>query len=120
MAVQRAVKSYPMIKWFVALAVVVLVIGVMMSKVLTGGGEDDNQAVLFIAVGVAIALPFLAMAFPRREVVTMALPTDTLAGRPKAELEAILAGLDEAKAKGEMDEARYSNARAKVVAAMKK
>ncbi len=120
MAVQRAVKTYPMIKWLVAVAVIVLVAGVWMSGVLTGGSGDDNTMVLFIAVGVAILLPFLAMAFPRRQVVTMALPTDTLAGRPKEELQAILAGLDEAKAKGEMDDARYNNAKAKVVAAMKK
>ena len=119
MVVQRAVKTYPMIKWFVALAVVVLVIGVVMSKVLTGGGDDDNLGLMFGAVGLAILLPFLAMAFPRREVVTLALPTDTLASRPKKELEAILSGLDEAKAKGEMDDARYNNARAKVMAAMK-
>ena len=120
MAVQRAVKTYPMIKWLVAVAVVVLVVGVVMSNVLTGDAGDDNMAVLLIAVGAAIVLPFLAMAFPRREVVTLELPTDTLAGRPKAELEAILAGLDEAKARGEMDEARYKNARAKVTAAMGK
>lgn len=119
MVVQRAIKTYPMIKWFVALAVVALVAGVVMSNILTGDGGDDNLVLLLVAVGVAIVLPFLAMAFPRRQVLTMELPTDTLANRPKAELEAILAGLDDAKARGEMDDARYSNAKAKVVAAMK-
>ena len=119
MVVQRAIKTYPMIKWFVALAVVALVVGVVMSNILTGSGGDDNLVVLFIAVGVAIVLPFLAMAFPRRQVLTMELPTDKLAGRSKGELEAILAGLDDAKAKGEMDDARYNNAKARVVAAMK-
>lgn len=118
MVVQKAVKTYPMIKWFVVLAAIVLVVGIMLSGILSEK-KDDNLTMLYVAVGVAIVLPFVAMAFPRREVLTVELPTDTLSGRSKAELEKILAGLDEAKAKGEMDDRRHANARAKVLAAMK-
>ena len=119
MVVQKAVKTYPMIKWLVIVSALVLIVGVYMSGILTGDSGDDSLPVLFGAVAVAILLPFLALAFPRRQVLTLELPTDTLGGRSRTELDAILAGLDEAKAKGEMDEERYTKARAKVVAAMK-
>jgi hypothetical protein len=119
MAVQRIVKGYPLIGWFVALAVVILVVGVWKSGVLTGGTGDDNLTILLISVGVALLLPFLALAFPRRQVLTMELPTDHLAALPKEELEGILVQLDASKAKGEMDDARYANARQRVLAAIK-
>lgn len=118
MAVQRIVKGYPLIGWLVAVSVLILVAGVYMSGVLTGGTEDDNMTTLVIAVVVALLLPFLALAFPRRKVLTVELPSDHLSGMSKQQLEGVLSGLDEAKAKGEMDDQRYTNARQRIVAAI--
>lgn len=119
MAVQRIVKGYPLIGWLVALAIVVLALGLWKSGLFTGTSTDDRTGLLIGAVVVAILLPFLALAFPRRNVLTVELPSDHLAGMSRQELEGVLAQLDSAKAKGEMDDQRYTNARKRVVAALK-
>jgi hypothetical protein len=118
MALQKAVKTYPWVKWFLVLSAILIVVGLVLSKLLTAPNDAEPKTLVYFVIA-AVLVPFLALAFPRREVVTMALPTDSLAGRSRSELEGILQQLDTAKAKGEMDEGRYTKAREKILAAMK-
>ena|SRR5687767_10601149 len=118
MVLQKAVKSYPMVKWFLIVSAALVVLGLVMSKVLSDpDNADTNTLLMFLAA--AAVLPFLAMLFPRRRVLTVDMPSDHLAGMSKAELEGVLGQLDAAKAKGDMDDARYSKARERVLAAIK-
>ena len=118
MALQKAVKSYPMVKWFVVVAVVLLAVGLVLSRLVTDPDDAEPMTLIWFAIP-AVLLPFLAMAFPRREVVTLELPSDHLGAMSKAELEGVLAQLDAANAKGELDDARYHNARQRILAAIK-
>ena len=119
MVLQKAVKSYPMVKWFLILSAILVAAGLWMSGILTNAKEGETDITLFvICIGIAVVLPFLAMLFPRREVLTVETPTDHLAGMSKTELEGVLGQLDAAKAKGEMDDKRYTNARQRIVAAI--
>jgi hypothetical protein len=118
MVVQKAVKKYPLVKWLLVLSAILAVVGLVESKIITDPDHGDSMLLLYFLIP-AVLLPFLGMLFPRREVMTMELPTDHLSGMSKTELEGVLAGLDEAKAKGEMDDARYARARERVLAAIK-
>ena len=118
MVLQKAVKSYPMVKWFLIVSAVLVATGLVMSKVLSDPDNADSNTLLMF-LGAAVVLPFLAMLFPRRKVVSMEVPTDHLAGMSKTELEGVLSQLDAAKAKGEMDDTRYAKARERVLAAIK-
>ena len=118
MVVQKAVKNYPLVKWLLILAAVLAVVGLLQSRIITDPDNGDPMLLVYFLIP-AILLPFLGMLFPRREVMTMELPTDQLSGMSKAELEGVLAGLEEAKAKGEMDDARYGRARERILAAIK-
>jgi uncharacterized membrane protein YgaE (UPF0421/DUF939 family) len=118
MVVQKAIKSYPMVKWFLVGSGVLVVLGLVMSKVLSEPDEADSTTLLMF-LGAAVVLPFLAMLFPRRRVVEMELPTDQLSGMSKAELEGVLSQLDAAKAKGEMDDVRYAKARERILASIR-
>jgi hypothetical protein len=118
MVVQKAVKKYPMVKWFLVVSAVLAVVGLVQSKIMTDPDNGDPMLLVYFLVP-AVLLPFLGMLFPRREVMTMELPTDHLAGMSAGELEGLLAGLDEANAKGEMDDARYARARERVLDAIK-
>lgn len=118
MALQKAIKSYPMVKWFLLVSIVLVVIGLVMSKVITDPSEGDTMTLVLFVVPAAI-LPFLALAFPRRQVLTVELPSDHLGAMSKQELEGVLSQLDAAKAKGELDDTRYANAREKILGAIK-
>lgn len=118
MALQKAIKTYPMVKWFLVVSGILILVGLWMSKLVTEPNDAEPMMLLWFVLA-AVILPFLALAFPHREVRTLELPTDSLAGRSRSELEGILAELDTAKAKGEMDEGRYTKAREKILAAMK-
>jgi hypothetical protein len=118
MVVQKAVKQYPMVKWFLIVSAILVVAGLLMSKLITSPDHADTNVFLYF-LGGAVVLPFLALLFPRREVVTLELPTDHLGGMSRTELEGVLSQLEAAKAKGEMDDARYANARTRVLAAIK-
>ena len=119
MAIQKAVKTYPMVKWFLIGSAILVVVGLFLSGVLSPNDGESNVMLLVGCIGVAILLPFLAMAFPRREVLTMELPSDHLSSMSKAELEGMLSALDAANAKGEMDDQRYGKARERVMDAIK-
>lgn len=119
MAIQKAVKSYPMVKWFLIASAVIAAVGLYMSGLLTPDSGESNRGLFVGCLVVAVLLPFLALAFPRRQVLTMELPTDHLASMSKAELEGMLSTLDAAKAKGEMDDVRYAKARERVLSAIK-
>ena len=118
MVLQKAVKSYPMVEWFLVVSAVLVILGLVMSKVLSDPDNADTSTLLMF-IGAAVVLPFLAMLFPRRKVLTVEMPTDHLAGMSKTELEGVLSQLDAAKAKGEMDDTRYAKARERVLDAIK-
>lgn len=118
MAFQQAVKTYPLLRWLLIASGALVVAGLFVSRIITDPNDAEPTTLLYF-VGGAIVLPFLALVFPRREVVTFELPTDSLAQRTKQELEGILQQLDTAKGAGEMDEARYTKARQKILAALK-
>lgn len=118
MAVQKAVKRYPLVKWFLIAAGILALVGLFVSGIITDPNGADTNLFLFFLIP-AILLPFLAMLFPKREVVQMELPSDSLSAMSKAELEGLLQQLDTAHGKGEMDEARYTNARNRVLGAIK-
>lgn len=118
MVLQKAVKSYPLIKWFVAASALLIILGLVLSGVLTSPDDAEPMILVYFVIG-AVVLPFLAMAFPRRQVLTVELPTDHLANMTRTELEGVLQQLEAAKAKGDMDEQRYVNARKRVLAAIK-
>lgn len=118
MALQRAIKSYPMVKWFLAVSIALIVVGLVMSKLVTDPDNGDIMTLVWFVIPAAI-LPFLALAFPRRQVLTVELPSDHLGSMSRQELEGVLSQLDAAKAKGEMDEARYHNARERILGAIK-
>lgn len=118
MVVQKAVKKYPLVKWLLVLSAVLAIVGLVQSKIITDPDNGDPLLLVYFLIPAAL-LPFLGMLFPRREVMSMELPTDHLSGMSKTELEGVLAGLDEAKAKGEMDDTRYAKARERVLAAIK-
>lgn len=119
MVVQKAVKKYPMVKWFLVASAILAVVGLWLSGVLTPNDGESQIGLFLICIAVAVLLPFLALAFPTREVVTLELPSDSLGAMSKTELEGLLQQLDTAKGKGEMDEARYTKARNRVLAAIK-
>lgn len=118
MVVQQAVKTYPLMRWLLIGSAALVVVGLVVSKIVTAPNQAEPTTLLYFVAG-AIVLPFLALAFPRRQLVTLELPTDSLSRRTKQELEGILQQLDTAKGSGEMDEGRYSKAREKVLAALK-
>lgn len=118
MVLQKAIKTYPMVKWFLVVSLILLGVGLWKSKLITQPNDAEPMMLVWFVLP-AVILPFLALAFPRREVLTVELPTDSLSGRSRNELEGILQQLDTAKAKGEMDEGRYTKAREKILAAMK-
>ena len=117
MVVQKAVKSYPLVKWALVVSAVLAALGLWQSGVLGNGTSNVMLLVWYLLA--AVVLPFLALLVPRRQVLTMELPSDHLAGMTKAELEGLLSQLDAAKAKGEMDDARYGRARGRVLEAIK-
>ncbi len=118
MAIQQAIKTYPALRWLLVASAALVAVGLFVSQVATDPNNADTNTLL-VFVAIAVVLPFLALLFPRRQVVTYELPTDTLDRRSKRELEGILQELDTAKGSGKMDEARYTKARAKVLAALK-
>jgi hypothetical protein len=118
MAVQRAFKTYPALKWALALSGVIVVVALVMSGLVTDANNADLNTFL-IGLAIAVVLPFLALLIPRRQVVTMELPSDQLVNADRKQLQGILDSLDAAKAKGEIPPDRYAKARDRVVAAMK-
>ena len=70
MVLQKAVKSYPLVKWFLIVSAVLVILGLVMSKVLSDPDNADTTTLLMF-IGAAVVLPFLAMLFPRRKVHTI-------------------------------------------------
>lgn len=118
MVLQKAVKSYPLVKWLVAGSAVLLVAGLLLSGVLTTPDDAEPMTLVYFVIA-AVILPFLALAFPRRQVVTLELPSDHLTSMGRTELEGVLQQLEAAKAKGDLDDKRYVNARQRVLDAIK-
>jgi predicted MFS family arabinose efflux permease len=118
MALQRVVKTYPLVPVALVVSGILVVIGIVTSGIVSDpDGADVNTLLLFLAA--AVVLPFLTLLIRRRRVVTVEMPSDHLAAMSKSELEGVLAQLDAAKAKGDMDDPRYANARERVMAALK-
>lgn len=119
MALHKAVKTYPLVKWLLLVSALVVAVGLALSGILTPNDGESRTGLFVACLALAALLPFLALAFPRREVLTIELPTDHLATMSRTELEGLLQQLDAAKGKGEMDEARSMNARQRVLDALK-
>lgn len=119
MVLQRAVKTYPLVKWLVAASLVLVVAGVWQSRILTAPNDAHPMTLVWFLVPAGI-LPFVALLAPHREVVQLELPSDALVGRSRVELEGMLRALDEARARGDMDQARHANAKARIEAALAK
>lgn len=110
-------KTYPLLPWCIGLAVIIAIVGVVMSGLVTNPSGADVMT-LVIALVVAAVVAFAALLYRRKEVYEVTLPTDRLAEANRSELQGILQGLDEAKAKGEIPEERYQKAKAKILAEM--
>lgn len=118
MVLQRAVKTYPMLKWFLIVSAVLVVTGIIMSKLITAPDDAEPMMLVYFLVP-AIILPFIAVAMPRREVLQIELPSDHLANASRTELQGMLDSLEEGKRKGELSQDRYNKARDRIVAVMK-
>lgn len=118
MVLQKAVKSYPLVKWLLGGSAVLLILGLVLSGVLTTPDDAQPMTLVYFVIGAAV-LPFIAMAFPRRQVVTLELPSDHLTSMSRTELEGVLQQLEAAKTKGDLDQKRYVNARQRVLDAIK-
>jgi len=108
-------RKYPLLKFTIALAVVIAAVGLVMFFTTA----DGSPAVLLVTWGIAAVVAFLGVVIRRKEAVEIPLPSDHLKEASRTEVDGILASLDEARAKGDMSEARYQNARAKVLAQAK-
>jgi hypothetical protein len=123
-------KSYPLLKFLLPLALLVLAIGLWMFFTHTcaapdasagrcdAGKADYPTGVLLPWVVVAAILALGSLAYRRREKYTLVFPTDQLAGKSRADLEKVLQGLEEARAKGDITQDRYTKARDRVLAEM--
>lgn len=124
-------KSYPLLKFLLPLALVVLAVGLYMffthtcsaadaaSGVCEPGKADYPTMVLLPWVIAAALLAFAGLLWRRKEKLTLVFPTDQLQGKSRQELQKVLDGLEEARAKGELTEDRYHKARDRVLAEMK-
>jgi hypothetical protein len=115
-------KTYPMVRWFLLASAAVVAVGLVAAGAFRN--LDDPQAyaidttTLLLFVAGAAVLPFIALLFPRRETLEIRLPSDRLNEASRTELQGILQSLDDARAKGEIDDRRYENAKSKVLAQM--
>jgi uncharacterized membrane protein len=129
-------KSYPLLKFLLPLAGIVLAIGLalffMHSADCTQAVKDSGESctvggtyhdlptgTLLPWVLVAALLALGGLAWRRKEKYTLVFPTDQLQGKSRADLEKVLQGLDEARAKGDITQDRYTKARDRVLAEMK-
>src|SRR5688572_1659185 len=112
--VQHPIKTYPMLKWGLIAGGLVLVVGTYMSKLLTDP-DDANMTTFLVSLGIGVALPFLTLLMPRRDVLTIEAPTDHLAKADPKQVEGVLAQLDAARASGELPEERYQKARERIL-----
>lgn len=117
-------KRYPLLKFLVPLAALVFAFGLFMffnqaDADAQTPGQQLNPLVLLPYIAVSVGLAFAGLLWKQEEDVTLLLPSDTLVGKSRGELQRVLDGLEEAKAKGELDQARYEKAKARVLKAMK-
>ncbi|HUR61076.1 MAG TPA: hypothetical protein VM286_01760 [Candidatus Thermoplasmatota archaeon] len=128
-------KSYPLLKFLLPLAALVLVVGLTLffmhtatcTQAVKDNGEDctvggtyaDHPTMVLLPwVVVAALLALGSLLWRRHEKYTLVFPTDQLSGKSRAELEKVLQGLDEARAKGDITQDRYTKARDRVLAEM--
>ncbi|HEX2066543.1 MAG TPA: hypothetical protein VHI93_07005 [Candidatus Thermoplasmatota archaeon] len=124
-------KSYPLLKVLLPLALLVLAVGIFLFFTHTcsaadaadgrceAGKADYPTGVLLPYIVAAAAVALAGLLYRRRERVTLVFPTDQLHGKSRQELEKVLAGLEEARAKGDITPDRYAKARDRVLAEMK-
>lgn len=124
-------KSYPLLKVLLPLALVALAVGLFLFFTHTcsqadaaagkcdAGKADYPTGLLLPYVGVAALLALGGLAWRRRERYTLVFPTDQLQGKSRQELQKVLDGLEEARAKGDLTEDRYRKARDRVLGEMK-
>lgn len=117
-------KRYPLLKFLVPLAALVFTFGLFVffaqgDADANTDGKQLNPMVLLPFIGVAIVLAFAGLLWKKEEDVTLLLPSDTLVGKSRSELQKVLDGLEESLKKGEIDQARFDKAKARVLKAMK-
>jgi hypothetical protein len=118
MVLQKAVKTYPLLKWLLIASGLLAIVGLVLSKLVTDPNNADSGVLLRFLIPAAL-LPFIGIFFPRREVLTVELPSDKLSQATRQELQGMLDSLEEGKRKGELSQERYNKARDRIVAAMK-
>lgn len=128
-------KSYPLLKFLLPLAGVVLAIGLFLffthmadcTAELKASGEkctvgtqynDYPTSLLLLWMVAAVVLALVGLAWRRKEKYTLVFPTDQLAGKSRQDLQKVLDGLEEALAKGDITQDRYTKARNRVLAEM--
>ncbi|MFO1536165.1 MAG: hypothetical protein ABR586_10905 [Thermoplasmatota archaeon] len=129
-------KSYPLLKFLLPLALLVLAVGIFLffthetacTQELVSNGESctlggtyrDHPTMVLLPYVIAAALLAIAgLAWRRKEKYTLVFPTDQLQGKSRQELQKVLDGLEEARAKGDITQERYTKARDRVLAEMK-
>jgi hypothetical protein len=129
-------KSYPLLKLLLPLALLVLAVGIFLffthtadctqalvdngEKCTVGGTYHDHPTGVLLPYVIAAALVALgSLLYRRKEQYTLVFPTDQLHGKSRQELEKVLAGLEEARAKGDITPERYTKARDRVLAELK-
>jgi uncharacterized membrane protein len=130
MARRLTIRKYPLLKVTLPLAAVVAAVGLWLFLTHTCeaqdaaagrcmAGENDYPTLLLVPwVIAAAALAFVGLLWRRKQTINVLLPSDTLAEASRQELQKLLDGLDEARAKGELTEERYQKARARVLQQM--
>jgi uncharacterized membrane protein len=137
MARRFTVKSYPLLKFTLPLAVIIAAVGIVLFMThstqctadLKNRGQpctlgetfhDHPTGKLLPYVLGAVVVALLGVTVRRRETVNVLLPSDTLEAASRAEQQKLLDGLEEARRKGELTEERYRNARDRVLSKMGK
>jgi len=116
MARTIATTRYPLLKFLVPVAAVVLLIGVWLFW--DQPDPKDPQPLLFFALGAA-AIAFGSLLWKRKENVTVLLPSDRLHEASRQDLQGILETLEKQREKGELSPERYTKARNRVLKEMK-
>jgi uncharacterized membrane protein len=135
MARRITIQRYPLLKVTIPLALVVAAVGLylFLSQSSSCAGADDpvpgcragstyathDTMTLLPWLGVAALIALVGAFIKKREDKTLLFPTDQLKDSSRADLQKVLDGLEEARAKGEIPEERYVNARNRVLAEMK-
>jgi len=112
---QVSFTRYPLLKFLIPLAVVVLGVGLVL---FLQADDPKDPGILLPWIVAAAAVAFASLLWKRKEQVTVLLPSDRLQEASRTDLEGILETLEQKRDKGELTPERYTKARNKVLAEM--